>query len=255
MAFYRDAAFGFERYVAHFTRGRSLVDPSRDHHQLFSQVTALDAVLGTDHPNIPIYSGVATNPPTRAPRPVAGCVESATVGTGEVNRRGYSAPICQPPTPPKLQCESGRPGRGSSRPRLRTPASAGHSAQSSTGRDTTLRVCPTGRPHATHVSICPGESATRCGSSLAIRPFSRIAASPKPPNYSTRAGSATKTGRHDAGGSRVDRAWLRAEASPGSGNVGRTRGSAAPLRLGCLHHRVRARSRQDVRHAGRRPGG
>ena len=36
---------------------------------------------------------------------------------------------------PKLQGESGRPGLGSSRPRLRTPASAGHSAQSSSGRD------------------------------------------------------------------------------------------------------------------------
>ena len=31
---------------------------------------------------------------------------------------------------PKLQGESGRPGLGSSRSRLRTPASAGHSAQS-----------------------------------------------------------------------------------------------------------------------------
>jgi hypothetical protein len=114
----------------------------------------------------------------------------------------------------------------------------------------TLRVCPTGRPHATHISICPGESATRCGSSLAIRPFSRIAASPKPPNYSTRAGSATKTGRHDAGGSRVDRAWLRAEASPGSGNVGRT-----PEAL--LHYALDAcRSCGGRRSSsGRRPGG
>ena len=36
---------------------------------------------------------------------------------------------------PELPCESGRPALGSSRPRLRTPASAGHPAQSSTGRD------------------------------------------------------------------------------------------------------------------------
>ena len=36
---------------------------------------------------------------------------------------------------PKLQCKSGRPALGSSRSRLRTPASARHSAQSSTGRD------------------------------------------------------------------------------------------------------------------------
>ena len=36
---------------------------------------------------------------------------------------------------PKLQCESGRTARGSSRPRLRAPASGGHPSQSSTGRD------------------------------------------------------------------------------------------------------------------------
>jgi hypothetical protein len=36
---------------------------------------------------------------------------------------------------PKLQCESGRPARGSSRPTLRAPASGGHPSQSSTGRD------------------------------------------------------------------------------------------------------------------------
>jgi hypothetical protein len=38
-------------------------------------------------------------------------------------------------TPPKLQCKAGRSGLGSSRPRLRTPASAGHPSQSSLGRD------------------------------------------------------------------------------------------------------------------------
>ena len=37
---------------------------------------------------------------------------------------------------PEWQCESGRTALGSFRPRLRTPASAGHPAQSSTGRDT-----------------------------------------------------------------------------------------------------------------------
>jgi hypothetical protein len=36
---------------------------------------------------------------------------------------------------PKLQCESGRTARGSSRPRLRAPASGGHPSQCSTGRD------------------------------------------------------------------------------------------------------------------------
>jgi hypothetical protein len=36
---------------------------------------------------------------------------------------------------PKLQCKPGRPALGSSRPRLRTPASVGHPSQSSTGRD------------------------------------------------------------------------------------------------------------------------
>jgi len=36
---------------------------------------------------------------------------------------------------PKLQCESGRTARGSSRPRLRAPASGGHPSQSSTGQD------------------------------------------------------------------------------------------------------------------------
>jgi hypothetical protein len=41
---------------------------------------------------------------------------------------------------PELQCESGQPALGSSRPRLRTPASAGHPAQSSSGRDTAA-VC------------------------------------------------------------------------------------------------------------------
>ena len=35
----------------------------------------------------------------------------------------------------KLQCQSGRPALGSSRHRLRTPASAGHPSRSSTGRD------------------------------------------------------------------------------------------------------------------------
>jgi len=52
-------------------------------------------------------------------------------------------PPCRlPPAPrarilrsPKLQGKSGRPGLGSSRLRLRTPASAGHPSQSSTGRD------------------------------------------------------------------------------------------------------------------------
>src|SRR6267142_647937 len=45
------------------------------------------------------------------------------------------SPNTTPSAPPKLQCKTGRSELGSSRPSLRTPASAGHSAQSSTGRD------------------------------------------------------------------------------------------------------------------------
>ena len=45
------------------------------------------------------------------------------------------SPNTTPGAPPKLQCKTGRSGLGSSRPRLRTPASAGHPAQSSLGRD------------------------------------------------------------------------------------------------------------------------
>jgi hypothetical protein len=48
---------------------------------------------------------------------------------------------------PKLQCESGRTARGSSRPRLRAPASGGHPSQSSTGRDNQPRS-PGDRPGA-----------------------------------------------------------------------------------------------------------
>jgi hypothetical protein len=40
---------------------------------------------------------------------------------------------------PKLQCESGRTALGSSKASLRTPVSAGHPSQSSTGRDS---CCP-----------------------------------------------------------------------------------------------------------------
>src|SRR5258708_38634906 len=39
-----------------------------------------------------------------------------------------------PSAPPKLQCKTGRSELGSSRPILRTPASAGHPSQSSLGR-------------------------------------------------------------------------------------------------------------------------
>src|SRR5258707_7481964 len=45
------------------------------------------------------------------------------------------SPNTTPSAPPKLQCKTGRSGRGSSRPSLRTPASGGHPSQSSTGRD------------------------------------------------------------------------------------------------------------------------
>ncbi len=39
----------------------------------------------------------------------------------------------------EMQCKSGRPALGSSRPRLRAPASGGHPSQSSTGRDIDVR--------------------------------------------------------------------------------------------------------------------
>ena len=68
---------------------------------------------------------------------------------------------------PKLQCESGRPALGSSRPRLRTPASAGHPSQSSTGRDSGKGVV-SGRSFAKSrltlrvILRSPGLVASRC---------------------------------------------------------------------------------------------
>ena len=65
---------------------------------------------------------------------------------------------------PKLQCESGRTARGSSRPRLRAPASGGHPSQSSTGRDS---CCPVRVKAALSASRlhrklhCPGEGCRR----------------------------------------------------------------------------------------------
>src|SRR3954469_9123963 len=49
-------------------------------------------------------------------RLTAGCVDVRHLGTGGSIDADNSAPVCQPPKPPKLQCESGRPGPGSSRP-------------------------------------------------------------------------------------------------------------------------------------------
>src|SRR4029077_4734242 len=46
------------------------------------------------------------------------------------------SPNTTPSAPPKLQRKTGRSGLGSFRPKLRTPASAGHPSQSSSGRDT-----------------------------------------------------------------------------------------------------------------------
>ena len=46
---------------------------------------------------------------------------------------------------PKLQCKSEQPALGSSRPRLRTPASAGQPSQSSSGRDNDDGCVVTGR--------------------------------------------------------------------------------------------------------------
>jgi hypothetical protein len=57
---------------------------------------------------------------------------------------------------PKLQCQSGRPALGSSRARLRTPASAGYPSQSSTGRDILSR-CRSRSTTAPAVS-CQGQS-------------------------------------------------------------------------------------------------
>ena len=71
---------------------------------------------------------------------------------------------------PKLQGESGRPVRGSSRSRSRTPASAGHSAQPSTGRDKSrlMVVCRLlrKRPDPTAADNVPLE-ATECSDDLA----------------------------------------------------------------------------------------
>jgi hypothetical protein len=62
---------------------------------------------------------------------------------------------------PKLQCKSGRAALGSSRFRLRTPASAGHPAQSSTGRDNgALRRCVWAR--------CGGNGWGECGEAIGI---------------------------------------------------------------------------------------
>ena len=107
--------------------------------QLFRRSQRWPLFWAADHPTSRFIAESQPQPPPNdrrdAPRPAAGCVDIRHRRDGGGHRRGYSAPICQPPTPPKLQCESGRPGLGSSRPILRTPASAGHSAQSSTGRD------------------------------------------------------------------------------------------------------------------------
>jgi hypothetical protein len=54
----------------------------------------------------------------RCPKPSIARVSGAAA---ELRRRE--------PTPPKLQCKSGRPGPGSSRTRLRNPASAGYPSQ------------------------------------------------------------------------------------------------------------------------------
>jgi hypothetical protein len=48
---------------------------------------------------------------------------------------------------PKLQCQSGRPALGSSRARLRNPASAEYPSQSSTGRDRRSGRCGGGEQH------------------------------------------------------------------------------------------------------------
>ena len=63
---------------------------------------------------------------------------------------------------PKLQCESGRPARGSSRPTLRTPASARHPLQSSTGRDSggAMVSCP-GEGCTVRVKVAPKVALSR----------------------------------------------------------------------------------------------
>jgi hypothetical protein len=66
---------------------------------------------------------------------------------------------------PKLQGESGRPVRGSSRSRLRTPASAGHSAQPSTGRD---GGGGEGGGHGGVWARCGGNGWGECGEAMGI---------------------------------------------------------------------------------------
>ena len=61
---------------------------------------------------------------------------------------------------PKLRCKSEQPALGSSRPKLRTPASAGHPSQSSSGRDTCGRRSDEGG--LLHPKLhCPGEGCAR----------------------------------------------------------------------------------------------
>ena len=60
---------------------------------------------------------------------------------------------------PKLQCQSGRPALGSSRARLRAPASAGYPSQSSTGRDR----CGGGRRCCSSDGAVTGGVWARCG--------------------------------------------------------------------------------------------
>ena len=102
-----------------------------ENHQLFSQVTALAAVLGRRRitPTSRFIAESRPQPPPTdrrdAPWPAGGCVDIRHRRDGEVNRRGYSAPVCPPPTPPKLQCEFGRPGRGSSRREIANPDKRG----------------------------------------------------------------------------------------------------------------------------------
>ena len=70
---------------------------------------------------------------------------------------------------PKLQCESGRSRPGSSRSKLRTPASARHCTQPSTGRDSCVSCSGEGCTLSSPKLHCPGEG---CASlpGLALRP-------------------------------------------------------------------------------------
>src|SRR5260370_30608073 len=72
------------------------------------------------------------------------------------------------PTPPKLQCESGRSGVESSRFTLRARASGGHPSQSSTGRDSGGGGDDDGTGFGGVWARCGGNGWGECGEAIGI---------------------------------------------------------------------------------------